>query len=67
MLVLKRGVGERILIGTNIWIVVMETCRGWARIGIEAPKAVPVEREENLEPNRQFINRHRRPEPEGAD
>jgi carbon storage regulator len=46
MLVLSRKVGERIKVGENIWISIEEVDRGKVRVGIEAPKAVPILREE---------------------
>ena len=47
MLVLTREIGERIIIGRNIAIVVLDI-RGdnKVRLGIEAPREVPVHREE---------------------
>lgn len=48
MLVLSRKVGEKILIGENIVVTLVEIDRGKVRIGIEAPKDVPVYREELL-------------------
>lgn len=48
MLVLTRRVGERIRIGPDTWVTLVEVSRGdrRARIGIEAPRNVPVMREE---------------------
>jgi carbon storage regulator len=46
MLVLTRRCGERILIGDNIWITVVNVERGKVRLGIEAPPDVLVLREE---------------------
>jgi carbon storage regulator len=46
MLVLTRRLGESILIGDNIRIVVVEVQRGRVRIGIEAPQDVVIRREE---------------------
>lgn len=48
MLVLKRKVGERILIGKDIWITLVTADRGQAKIGIEAPDSVDISREELL-------------------
>lgn len=50
MLVLSRKRGERIkiCIGNGIWITLVEIDRGKARIGIEAPRDVPIYREELL-------------------
>ena len=48
MLVLSRKAGEKILIGNNITITVVEIRgkKGKVRIGIEAPAGVSVDREE---------------------
>lgn len=48
MLVLSRKLGEVIHIGDGIRIVVVDIDRGKIRLGIEAPKDVPVYREELL-------------------
>jgi len=46
MLVLSRKVGERILIGDDIAVTVVRVAQGIVRIGIEAPKQLPIVREE---------------------
>ena len=46
MLILSRKSGERIVIGSDIEIVVMDTRGDRVRIGIEAPQEVPVHRKE---------------------
>ena len=46
MLVLSRKVGERILIGDEIAVTVVRVTGGGVRIGIEAPAAMAVIREE---------------------
>ena len=46
MLVLSRKEGESIIINENITIVVTRIQGGKVRIGIEAPKDVPVRRQE---------------------
>ena len=46
MLVLSRKVNESIRIGNDIVVTVVELSRGRVRLGIEAPKEVPVHREE---------------------
>ena len=46
MLCLTRKVGERIRIGKDIWVCVVEKRDGRLVIGIQAPKDVPVVREE---------------------
>lgn len=49
MLVLKRKIGQRIVIGDNIIVQVIDIEGRSVKIGIEAPKSVPVVREELLE------------------
>ncbi|MDX1945161.1 MAG: carbon storage regulator CsrA [Pirellulaceae bacterium] len=49
MLVLSRKRDERIVIGDNIVITVVEVRGDKVRLGIEAPKEVPVHRQEVLE------------------
>lgn len=46
MLVLSREKNEAIVIGDNITIVVVEIRGGKVRLGIDAPKEVPVHRKE---------------------
>ena len=46
MLVLTRKVGERIHIGADIVVEVLDVRGRQIRIGIEAPRSVPVVREE---------------------
>lgn len=46
MLVLSRQVDEKIIIGDSITITVVEIRRGLVRLGIDAPRNVPVHREE---------------------
>lgn len=46
MLVLSRGPGETICIGDDIKISVLDVRGSQARIGIDAPRNVPVDREE---------------------
>lgn len=48
MLALTRRVGEKIYVGENICITVVDIDRGKVRLGIEAPRDVPVYREELL-------------------
>ena len=55
MLVLSRKLGEKIYIRDNICITVVDIDRGKIRLGIEAPREVPIFRKEllplNNEPN----------------
>lgn len=50
MLVLSRKLGEKIRIGDNICITVVDVERGKIRLGIEAPRDVPIFRQELLTP-----------------
>jgi carbon storage regulator len=55
MLVLKRKIGQRIIIGDNIIVQVIDVEGRSVKIGIEAPKSVSVVREELLERIREKI------------
>lgn len=46
MLVLTRNAGESVLIGDDIKVTVIRTQSNQIRLAIEAPKHVPVHREE---------------------
>jgi len=46
MLVLSRKVGERIIIGEGVTVVVLAVHGQQIRLGIEAPKDVSIRREE---------------------
>jgi carbon storage regulator len=48
MLVLSRKLGEKIYINNNICITVVDIDRGKIRLGIEAPRDVPIFRQELL-------------------
>lgn len=48
MLVLSRKLGEKIYINDNICITVVDIDRGKIRLGIEAPRDVPIYRQELL-------------------
>ncbi len=49
MLVLSRKLGEKIYINNNICITVVDIDRGKIRLGIEAPREVPIFRKELLD------------------
>ena len=49
MLVLSRKLGEKIYINDNICITVVDIDRGKIRLGIEAPRDVPIFRQELLQ------------------
>ena len=57
MLVLSRKKNESIVVGDDITIVVVEIRGDKVRLGIEAPKEVPVHRSEVYE----AIHRHDKP------
>jgi len=46
MLVLSLKIDERVRIGEDVWITLVRTRDGAARIGIDAPRDVKVLREE---------------------
>lgn len=46
MLVLSRKIGEVITVGNSVKITVLSFDRGVVRLGIEAPKNIPVHRKE---------------------
>jgi carbon storage regulator len=46
VLIITRRPGERIMLGDDITIHVMEIVGNSARVGIDAPKSLPVYREE---------------------
>lgn len=49
MLVLSRKKNEQIVIGDRIFVTLVEVKRGHVRLGIDAPKDVPVHRKEVFE------------------
>lgn len=49
MLVLARKVGQSIMISDNIELLVIEVRGDQVRLGINAPKSIPVHRKELLE------------------
>ncbi|WP_444920677.1 carbon storage regulator CsrA [Microbulbifer sp. CnH-101-G] len=46
MLILKRRTGENLRIGANVSVTVLEVKGNQVKIGIRAPKSLPVHREE---------------------
>jgi len=46
MLVLSRGLNQRIRVGDDVVITVLKVVGNKVRLGVEAPKEVPVHREE---------------------
>ena len=53
MLIISRRPGERIVVGDNVRVEVIEVTGQNVRIGIDAPRAIPVYREELWEAVRQ--------------
>lgn len=49
MLVLARKVGQSIVVNDNVEILVIEVRGDQVRLGIEAPRSIPVHRKELLE------------------
>jgi carbon storage regulator len=49
MLIVTRRIGERIMIGSDVSVTVLGVKGNQVRIGVEAPKSVPVHREEIFE------------------
>jgi carbon storage regulator len=49
MLILTRRVGEAVMIGTDVTVTVLGVKGNQVRVGIEAPKSVPVHRKEIYE------------------
>jgi len=46
MLVFKRWIDQDVVIGDEVTVRLLETGPGWAKLGIVAPKEVPVHRDE---------------------
>lgn len=57
MLVLTRKEGEKILIGDNITIVILSINGQKCRVGVDAPREIPVVREEVIKKSE-----HRQPD-----
>jgi carbon storage regulator len=49
MLILTRRIGETLKIGDNVTIAVLGVKGNQVRVGVDAPKSVPVHREEIYE------------------
>jgi carbon storage regulator len=49
MLVVTRHIGERIMIGSDVVVTVLGVNGNQVRLGVEAPKDIPVHREEIFE------------------
>jgi carbon storage regulator len=59
MLVLTRKAGERLIIGDNIALTVVSVRNGQVRLGIEAPREIPVHRQEVLTASNEVANERR--------
>ncbi|MEW5249179.1 carbon storage regulator CsrA [Microbulbifer discodermiae] len=46
MLILTRRIGENLRIGTNVSVTVLGITRNQVKMGVNAPKSLPVHREE---------------------
>jgi carbon storage regulator len=66
MLVLSRRVGERLIIGDDIVITVIDVRSDGVRIGIDAPRSVRVNRAEVLEAVKQANQEAARPTDDDA-
>lgn len=49
MLILTRRIGESIIINDNVKVVILGVKQSQIKIGVEAPKEIPVYREEIFE------------------
>lgn len=61
MLILTRRVGETLMVGDNVTLTVLGVKGNQVRIGVNAPKDIPVHREEIYE----RIQREKAQNPEG--
>lgn len=52
MLILTRRIGERLMIGDDVTVLVLEVKGNHVRIGIDAPRDVAIDREEVYERKR---------------
>jgi len=67
MLVLMRRPGESIHIGPDIVVTLIALERNRARIGIEAPREVPIDREEVAEKKRLELLQWQEQDPKDSD
>jgi len=59
MLVLTRGVKQKIEIGNRmVTVTVLEVKGGRVRLGIEAPESVSIRRQELIAPHEELVEHH---------
>lgn len=46
MLVITRKIGETVIVGDDVFVALLETGDGWAKLGITAPRTTKILREE---------------------
>ena len=64
MLILTRRIGENLRIGTNVTVTILGVKGNQVKVGIDAPKSLPVHREELYLRIQKEREREREPEPE---
>lgn len=57
MLVLSRRIGEEIIIGRNVRLIILEVKGHVVRVGIDAPANVPVDRKEVRDRRAELVGR----------
>ncbi len=65
MLILRRKIGESLLIGENIKVTLLDAGDGGARLAIDAPKSIPILRSElvhAVDANRDAANEQSQPQ-----
>ena len=61
MLILTRRVNEKLMVGDNVTVSVLSINGNQVRIGITAPRHVPVHREEIYQKIKQQLSRSAKP------
>lgn len=56
MLVITRRISEKLIIGSDVNVIVLGVKGNQVRLGIEAPKEVNIAREELLRPDSKYFN-----------
>lgn len=58
MLILSRKIGQKIVIGEDIEVVISDIVNGQVKVGISAPKSIAVDRDEvRQKKNADLINK----------